>query len=356
MTSGFILSILIFIVADPWNLASTMFRPAGDFFMELHQADSATGDLLVVMLSGRGSELWGTWEKFPAGRVGRVQGRSEKDGDVELTFWGNFRRSTVLSGRFSWFRRGISGEVKGADRREGASLFVESGKQPISLVRVRPNILAYRSVSSSGEAFGDGASFRLAGLEIFHPRAMGESYALRVRYGMDVPTFARMKFDESMGNAGTGIRRFNETTSPFSQVGLLFSTITYRETLSAMTGQVASARYHVFSLDDGSELVPESLVRPGQSGRIGDLLTKRAEDEASLQPGGTLRDAGLFADSIPADGAFFICRSGIGFGYDRFRLAPHAAGDFRFVIPWKDLREMLLPDAVERYGLAEVAR
>jgi hypothetical protein len=352
----FMLSVALSFIADPWNAASLAFRPAGDFIMELRQTGPAAGEILFVELSGYRDEIWGTWEEYPAGRIGRLAGRSGKDGDVELTFSGNFNHSTEFSGRFSWFGRGIDGEMKGRVARDDGSPFASSRRGAISFAKVASTSPGFCSVSSSGVAFGDRKLFRLAGLEISRPPAAGFSYAMIVRYGLDVASYARMKFEESAGNPRTGIRSFDEVTSPFAGIGGIFSTITTRETVSSATGKVETARYRVFSLYDGGEVFYESLVPPGVEERLAMLLTKRAAEEAAMHYKENLLEAGFFSDTIPADGEFFVCRSGIGFGYDRFRLAPHAAGDFRFVIPWKDARDLLLPEAVERYGLAEATR
>ncbi len=367
---GFVLTVLPFVLASaalvlagPRNLVCPIFRPCGDFFMELREEKAAKGETLVLMLSGNSRELWGSWEEFPGGRVGLLSGRALPDGTFSLIFMGNFRRKAEMSGGFFWFRSGFAGEMTMRNPSPGDSPFVAARAGPVSFRRDTSGSAQLRSVSVDfagrylrrTEA-GDDEAFSLAGLEIARPRRAGLEYARAVRYGNSVGAYARMKFADTVGNARTGIRRFEERTSSLALAGSLFSTVTVRDIKTASAKPVSTARYQVFSVGDGTGRGLGDFFLPGWESRVSSLLTERAREEAGLLPGHSLREMGFFGDELPAGGDFFICLSGVGFGYDRYKLAPYAAGDYRFVLPWKELGELLLPGVKEHYGLEESVR
>lgn len=54
-----------------------------------------------------------------------------------------------------------------------------------------------------------------------------------------------------------------------------------------------------------------------------------------------LRTLGLFEPDIAPSENIFLCRSGIGFEYDRYQIAPWYMGEFILVLPWRDLKPYL---------------
>lgn len=100
-------------------------------------------------------------------------------------------------------------------------------------------------------------------------------------------------------------------------------------TIDAKTGRALEAG-DLFS--EGWEKALEPLLR-AEALR---LLAGTAENER-----GRLSDYGFFEETIKPSLSFFLCRSGVGFHYDRYALAPYASGDFTFVLPWRELGKVL---------------
>lgn len=54
-----------------------------------------------------------------------------------------------------------------------------------------------------------------------------------------------------------------------------------------------------------------------------------------------LRTLGFFEPDIAPSENVFLCRSGIGFEYDRYQIAPWYMGEFVLVLPWRELKPYL---------------
>lgn len=111
-------------------------------------------------------------------------------------------------------------------------------------------------------------------------------------------------------------------------------------------------------------IVPADLFRDGWESPMSDLLHARALDalvSRGLEPlpqgkPGTLVGYGFFEEGIRPSSDMIVCRSGVGFHYDRYELAPYAWGDFLVIVPWVELGGLLredLPAGIDR--IAEAA-
>lgn len=314
----------------PLTLASPLIHPAGAFFMELEVSDVSGRPAILLMLSGRGSELWGGWEDVSAKRVGLVEGIIEPDGRINMTFRGNFRKKVEIEGWFSLF---------GSDSTRIVAGFA-GGMQNVP----------FHINGIEGDDDGDdknSGNARWDGRIIFRRANAAGRHSLNP-YGM-----ANLK---RRAGAGSGYRHFSERRSILAAAGSLFSTVSERVTWLSQSRQVMTSRFEIVSETDGTRLGPGDFFIPGRENQILPLLSAVARRDAGISEGGKLTDAGFFSDDIPPGDGVFICQSGMGFGYDRYRLAPYAAGDFRFVIPWGELEGILRPDVLEKYGLMDLVR
>jgi hypothetical protein len=95
-----------------------------------------------------------------------------------------------------------------------------------------------------------------------------------------------------------------------------------------------------FDAGTGASLEPGDLFAPGAEAALGDRITAEAVRRLA-PPEGRLTGAGFFEDTIAPSSNLFVCRSGVGFHYDRYALAPYSFGDYTFVVPWAELGGLL---------------
>ena len=95
-----------------------------------------------------------------------------------------------------------------------------------------------------------------------------------------------------------------------------------------------------FGAENGAALELADIFAPGVDAALGDKITAEAL-RLMAPPGGRLTGAGFFEDKIAPSADFFVCRSGVGFHYDRYALAPYSFGDHTFVVPWSELGGLL---------------
>jgi len=79
-----------------------------------------------------------------------------------------------------------------------------------------------------------------------------------------------------------------------------------------------------------------------KAGRTG-MAVVVASDGSGAAPADAadLRSRGFFEDSVAPSDEYFFCRSGLGFYYAPYSLAPASKGDFVVVIPWAQLDGLL---------------
>ena len=95
-----------------------------------------------------------------------------------------------------------------------------------------------------------------------------------------------------------------------------------------------------FDAASGAALELGDLFVPGAEAALGEKIASEAL-RLLAPPGGRLTGAGFFEDRIAPSADFFACRSGVGFHYDRYALAPYSFGDYTFVVPWAELGGLL---------------
>lgn len=75
--------------------------------------------------------------------------------------------------------------------------------------------------------------------------------------------------------------------------------------------------------------------------RHGETVVAAPGNSGVTLPGTALRGRGFFEDTVAPSDEYFLCRSGLGFYYAPYSLAPASKGDFVVVIPWAQLGGLL---------------
>ena len=320
------------------------------------------GPSLSAMRSGE--EVWGFVEWPERGFYGFFDGRRERDGEYYAGIRAPGAAARLILSPPRLFK-GAKLRIEGP-RGLGGSFALDRAASPALRVSTFAGLLdaGARPLSPLSRLFSplspaDGAG--VAGVSAFHadlldgstagrPTATEAALAKSFRRGMGARAYA---LDLWRGfRAGRSLPQ-GPKTWPGSLVERQFMIAALPSALS-----VASERY-VFdggahgntvmlaaSLDaaGGGALEKGDLFVPGAEAALGDRIT--AEALRLLDPpGGRLSASGFFEDRIAPSAEFFVCRSGVGFHYDRYALAPYSFGDYTFVVPWAALGGLLADPA-----------
>jgi hypothetical protein len=90
------------------------------------------------------------------------------------------------------------------------------------------------------------------------------------------------------------------------------------------------------------------LLHGDYEAKLTEMLTKKARKKFNIPPDSSLTGAGLFVDEIKPSSEFYVTRTGIGFFYNQYDIAPHSWGTSDFVIPYGELKDFLLTTGILR--------
>mgnify|MGYP006281813699 CR=1 FL=1 len=105
-------------------------------------------------------------------------------------------------------------------------------------------------------------------------------------------------------------------------------------------------KYRVVDLTDGSIVGLEKIFRENSSEKLTAILNKKLKKKHDLPADKKLSSAGFYMDTIQPTDNFYLMRSGIGFYYNNYEIAPFSAGHNDLFIPYEDLQEILDPEGV----------
>jgi len=258
-------------------------------------------------------------------RKGTVTSGTGKGSAVELKYEGSGRSLSV-----SFSGQGLKGVAPRLTRSSGGNL---------------PKLLGF-----SGRM---GRRFRLDALS----NSPGGAYPFldaRLRRGESPQNYAADLLGRTSRTQGLEEKQFW-----LGSVNGKFSVATERD-LSEGTGR--TERFFGFTTVDvatGKGVLGNDLFKPGWKEALSPLLSREAKrilganagngDARNGDTSGDLRACGLFEEVVQPSVGFFLCKSGIGFHYDRYELGPASLGEFAFVLPWKDLAGIMKKNG-EPYG------
>lgn len=347
---------LVFAIGKGTDLASNLSKRTGSIH---YYTSPGQGLFLVLQRSGR--DAWGFCE-WPERRLyGFFSGTLTEYGDIhaEISFNGSSRSRMVISmprvaGKPVLRLEGLA-ESSGTYRLERSSmpgLGIGSFQGMVDAVAgsVSPlgKILQPLSIED-GNQNPDVSFFHIDAIEgISFPIARFLDTQLRA--GKESFTYARDRWESFKKNRSQASA---DTIRPS-----VFVERQYLIFVSPTLFSVATERYVFYGGAHGNTTAIFNLIDTGQRRNLeaGDIfiegwedaLKDKIRDEALRRLSGpegkgerSLASHGFFEEQITPSASIFICRTGVGFHYDRYRLAPYAAGDFMFVVPWNELEGLL---------------
>ncbi|MBA3647566.1 MAG: DUF3298 and DUF4163 domain-containing protein [Chitinophagales bacterium] len=100
----------------------------------------------------------------------------------------------------------------------------------------------------------------------------------------------------------------------------------------------------VFNLHTGYPLKLDDILKPSEINQISQLENGQLRKDYNIQAGHALTDAGFLIDKVESNNNFFITKSGLGFTYNPYEIAPYVFGSVNVIIPWNQLQPLINPN------------
>jgi len=362
--------IAIMVIRSGIDISSGLSRQKGrlDYY-----ASAATGASLVLLRSG--NDAWGFFE-WPGKRVyGFFSGKAERGrrGEIKADLRSASEQplSMVFPAKSTWGTMTL--HLEGGKNLEGDIPFEERKLRDFNIEsfagmidsegrKVPPFRSLLKPISIEDGNVDFAASF-------FHIDALGgnatafsELVDNKLRRGNRILDYARDRWErfgeDRRAAAGTGTgnpsRVFVERQFIIPSFPNLYSIATERYVYDGGAHGNTTMVFETIDAASGEILEPGDLFVDGWEKALEGKLREEALRLLAVSSGGkgvTLSDYGFFEETLRASSSFFLCRSGVGFHYDRYELAPYVAGDFTFVVPWGELDGLL--KAPELWGRAK---
>jgi len=107
-----------------------------------------------------------------------------------------------------------------------------------------------------------------------------------------------------------------------------------------------SQDYTNVDLNTGEIITVESIFKEDSKEELNKLVDKYFRESEKIKELGGFEEAGLFDDKIEASEHFALLEDGILFFYNQYEIAPYAMGTFEFVIPYEDLKPLMLEESI----------
>jgi len=109
---------------------------------------------------------------------------------------------------------------------------------------------------------------------------------------------------------------------------------------------LTTRRYTVVNLNTGKVIPVQEIFHGNYESKLKEILTQKARVIYNIPAGKTLMEAGFFVDEIAPTANFYITRTGIGFYYNQYDIAPYSNGQADIFIPFKELKDIFVQNGV----------
>ncbi|MFA5852753.1 MAG: DUF3298 domain-containing protein [Spirochaetales bacterium] len=328
-----------------------------------YYVSAATGASLVLLRSG--NDAWGFFE-WPEKRFyGFFSGKAQRGRRDEIK--AAIRSASEQPLAIVIPARNVLGKMtihlEGGKKTEGSFSFEESKLHDFNIESFAGRIDAggravspFRSLLKPISIEDGGADFANSFFHIYalggKATAVSELFDNKLRRGTHILDYARdhwERFGEDRRAAavtGTGnpSRVFVERQFLIPSLPDLYSIATERYVYSGGAHGNTTMVFETVDVVDGKTLGPSDIFVDGWEKPMAGKIRAEALSAFSDLPGEaptTLLSHGFFDEAIHPSSSLFLCKTGIGFHYDRYELAPYSAGDFTFIVPWNELGGLL---------------
>ncbi len=144
---------------------------------------------------------------------------------------------------------------------------------------------------------------------------------------------------------------FEEIQYPVYESAHILSVATQRYRFDGGAHGAASTDFDVIDVARRTQLRADDILKEGWKKALLPALSEELLRQGSytgIDTTGGLKALGLFEAELSPPDKVFVCMTGLGFEYDRYRIAPWAMGEYIVVLPW-DQVTAYLKDAIKPF-------
>lgn len=105
-------------------------------------------------------------------------------------------------------------------------------------------------------------------------------------------------------------------------------------------------RYTVINLNTGKVISVREIFQGNYEAKLKELLTQKAKENYSVPANKTLIESGFFVNEIMPNSNFYVTRTGVGFYYNQYDIAPYSNGQTELFLPFTEIRDILVNDGI----------
>lgn len=127
------------------------------------------------------------------------------------------------------------------------------------------------------------------------------------------------------------------------------------DTYSGGAHGMVTKRYHVLDLEGQRELKIDDLFADYQEKtELRDIVYEELRRYSKLESMQPLSEGIYFSDEPELSFNFFITDEGLGLHWDPYQIAPYVQGAIEIIIPWRDIRSMMLYSGIEMLAVFNI--
>ena len=108
-----------------------------------------------------------------------------------------------------------------------------------------------------------------------------------------------------------------------------------------------SKKYYVLDLDSLAQVTINDLFENYQDDRIKAIIYDQLRNYSNLAAGQPLSQGGFFSDAPEPTENFYVTEQGLGLYWNPIEIAPYVMGAIDIVVPWRDIRPLMLNSGME---------
>jgi hypothetical protein len=106
-------------------------------------------------------------------------------------------------------------------------------------------------------------------------------------------------------------------------------------------------RFYVLDMESVMLIKIDDLFEDYQGSRIRSVIYEELRNYSKLEAGQPLSKGIYLTDSPELSFNFFLTQEGLGLRWDPYEIAPYSEGGIEIVIPWKNIRPLMLSSSMD---------
>jgi hypothetical protein len=106
-------------------------------------------------------------------------------------------------------------------------------------------------------------------------------------------------------------------------------------------------KFYVFDLDSPAQVTINDLFENFRNDRIKAIIYDELRNYSNLAAGQPLSQGGFFSDEPELTENFYVTEQGLGLYWNSIEIAPYVMGPIDIIIPWRDIRPLMLNSGME---------